>query len=300
MPASHASRTPQGSQPPHFWRNTGLWEHAACSPTADVLAPNYSRVYDAQLRPVCAKYSDLHIYVDADPIGTVAKHSENSMRREGCGKKSSFSTLCLWSSMELPSTENLSCREMMHQCFTTFRTRIKCCDCRLNREQVTDCSYEPICETGTQARARQMLLICLTPPSCLSTAPNHSRVVLRVFSLNRMYEIDQSKWPNLISLHARLYRSSSRYYSQLRMCLCWTKSGETLEELEKRRYTYFHTPGEATSYLEQVSHAASTFAQSRHFGRCQVLFWGGGRGAGQRKYDHWGKSFQCCSLVFVD
>lgn len=40
------------------------------------------------------------------------------------------------------------------------------------------------------------------------------------------------------------------------MAMCWTRRGEHFEELEKRQDTLFHTPGDATGYLEKVNLAA--------------------------------------------
>ncbi|CAN0109099.1 unnamed protein product [Ectocarpus sp. 4 AP-2014] len=44
---------------------------------------------------------------------------------------------------------------------------------------------------------------------------------------------------------------TERYFSHLRMMMCWTRDGETFEHLEKRQKTYFHIPGRVKEYLEQ-------------------------------------------------
>ncbi|CAM9297002.1 unnamed protein product, partial [Hapterophycus canaliculatus] len=59
----------------------------------------------------------------------------------------------------------------------------------------------------------------------------------------------------MILPHARLVvvlrDPTERYFSHLRMAMCWTKRGEAFEELEKRQNTLFHSPGDATGYLEK-------------------------------------------------
>ncbi|CAM9344154.1 unnamed protein product [Ectocarpus sp. 12 AP-2014] len=44
---------------------------------------------------------------------------------------------------------------------------------------------------------------------------------------------------------------TERYFSHLRMMMCWTRDGETFDHLEKRQETYFHIPGRVKEYLEQ-------------------------------------------------
>lgn len=34
--------------------------------------------------------------------------------------------------------------------------------------------------------------------------------------------------------------------------MCWTKREEAFEAFEKKQHTFFHTPGEAKAYLEEV------------------------------------------------
>ncbi|CAN0005669.1 unnamed protein product [Scytosiphon promiscuus] len=55
---------------------------------------------------------------------------------------------------------------------------------------------------------------------------------------------------------------TERYFSQLRMSLCWTKDGETFEQLEKRRNTFFHLPGEAASYFEHGEESYEPYTPS--------------------------------------
>ncbi|CAN0132971.1 unnamed protein product [Scytosiphon promiscuus] len=59
----------------------------------------------------------------------------------------------------------------------------------------------------------------------------------------------------MILPHARLVvilrDPTERYYSHLRMAMCWTKPGEEFVELEKRQNTLFHNPGDASGYLEK-------------------------------------------------
>ncbi|CAM9265904.1 unnamed protein product [Pylaiella littoralis] len=44
---------------------------------------------------------------------------------------------------------------------------------------------------------------------------------------------------------------TERYFSHLRMTMCWTKREEAFEAFEKKEHTFFHTPGEAKAYLEE-------------------------------------------------
>lgn len=85
----------------------------------------------------------------------------------------------------------------------------------------------------------------------------------------------------------------ARYFSQLRMNMCRTKNGETLQELQERRNTFFHTPGQAALYLEHVRYP------HKHVGIASfvdvVSLSGGHRVETRRKNHRLFTILQCCT-----